>query len=399
MSIWPLFAKECKDDVSETNYYGLIPAKRADHPGDTTTVWIHTEPNIILRLPDKEVEEGVPRVCLMAAFVPDPRDPERQGVHFDMHFEENNEMLQRLAKTYRVIGYAIDDGMRVICASGMGLAVATSLSQRPDWTLHILDLDSSTGQPIASSLGATFHACDVTDESTLASIFKTVFNQHRRLDFVFANAGIAEHAIFYDDQQGEDGKDGPELPVEGMHALIDINLKSVITTTYLAAHWMRKSPTSADPDKSIVITASCGGLYPSYYTPIYTASKHGVVGFMRGIAPYYYHKSGIRVNAICPGAVRTNLLSSQEWSLFDDEYFTPVSKIAAVVCMLVDGRDDGTGSVGREVEGGVESIRAGVMQGRAVEISGSRHYYREAVEYADGGIASVMGSTKHAVTE
>lgn len=253
----------------------------------------------------------------------------------------------------------------------MGLAVATALSKRADWTVHILDLS----QPSASSIAATFHECNVTDESALARIFKSIFAQHQRLDFVFANAGIAERANFY---EGND-HDDPLLPVKGMHALVDINLKSVITTTHLASHYMRKSP--KDADKSIAMTASCGGLYPSYYSPIYTATKHAVVGFMRSIAPWYYHKAGIRVNAICPGVVKTNLLSSTEWANLPDEYLTPVEKIAETVCMLVDGKDGGTGN------------EMGVLQGKAVEISGRKHYYRLAVEYCDEAMKAVMGST------
>lgn len=112
---------------------------------------------------------------------------------------------------------------------------------------------------------------------------------------------------------------------------------------------------------------------------------------MRSIAPAFYHKHSIRVNAICPGTVKTNLLSSQEWANFPEEYFTPVEKIAEVVCMLVDGKDDGTGQVGKEVDGGVSSI--GTLQGRAVEVSGKNHYYREMVPYVDEAMAAVMGST------
>jgi NAD(P)-dependent dehydrogenase (short-subunit alcohol dehydrogenase family) len=253
----------------------------------------------------------------------------------------------------------------------MGLAVANALSQRPDWTVHILDLNPSS---VSSSVDATFHECNVTDESALGRIFKSIFEQHQRLDFVFANAGIAERANFYEGSEDHDSL----LPVEGMHALVDINLKSVITTTYVASHYMRKSP--KDVDKSIVMTASCGGLYPSYYSPIYTATKHAVVGFMRSIAPWYYHKAGIRVNAICPGVVKTNLLSSAEWANFPEKYFTPVEKIVETICMLVDGKD----GVGSEM---------GVLQGKAVEISGQNHYYRQAVEYCDEAMKAVMGST------
>ncbi|KAF2008210.1 15-hydroxyprostaglandin dehydrogenase [Amniculicola lignicola CBS 123094] len=261
----------------------------------------------------------------------------------------------------------------------MGLAVATSLSKQSNWEIHILDL-SKNGQTVASSLNATFHQSNVTDYQSLQSIFATIYAKAQRIDFVFANAGIAEHANFFDEKTDEEiegkGVTGPK----GMDAIIDINIKGAINTTYLALHYMRK-PNSPDSgvDKSIVITASCGGLYPSYYSPIYTASKHAMVGFMRSVAPYFYHKAGIRVNAICPGTVKTNLLSSEEWESFPQEYFTPVEKIVETVELLI--------SPGKEEE------KEGVMFGKAVEISGTKHYYRQAVPFCDEGMKTVMSAT------
>ncbi|KAF2650746.1 NAD(P)-binding protein [Lophiostoma macrostomum CBS 122681] len=309
----------------------------------------------------------------------------------------------------------------------MGLAVATSLSARPDWSIHILDLNATSGKPIAASLHATFHQSDVTNYAQLSAIFKSVFQTHRRLDFVFANAGIAEHANFFNPvtngksktngngiSAGKDGKEAkneevslePPPEPKGLHPLIDINLKAVITTTTLAHFYMRLSPpsttTSSPIDKSIIMTASCGGLYPAYASPIYTATKHAVVGFMRSIAPSYYAHDGIRVNAICPGTVKTNLLSNEEWRVFPEEYFTPVEKIARVVVMLVDGVDGGEGrgvvggGSGREIgkgQRGDAEGRVGTLSGKAVEVSGERHYYREAVEFCDEPMRAVMGAT------
>ncbi|KAF2263542.1 NAD(P)-binding protein [Lojkania enalia] len=255
----------------------------------------------------------------------------------------------------------------------MGLAVAQSLSQRPDWNIHILDLHAERGQQVVSSLqNTTFYQSNVTDYSSLLSIFQTIFAKEKHIDFVFANAGIAEHANFFEERSD------PPPPPRGLDGLVDINLKSVITTSYLALHFLRKSPSK---DKSLVMTASCGGFYPSYYSPIYTATKHAVVGFMRSISPYYYHKAGIRVNAICPGTVKTNLLTSDEWRNFPEEYFTPIEKIAETVCMLVDGTDE------------VKGKDQGVLNGKAVEISGRQHYYRDMVEYCDDGMRAVMGAT------
>jgi NAD(P)-dependent dehydrogenase (short-subunit alcohol dehydrogenase family) len=126
----------------------------------------------------------------------------------------------------------------------------------------------------------------------------------------------------------------------------------------------------------------------------YTATKHAVVGLTRSLAPYFHARAGIRVNCICPGTVKTNLLTSAEWANFPEEYFTPIDKIGEVVLMLIDGKDDGNGLVGREVEeGSVEELLEKGMYGRAVEVSGRRHYYREMVGFADEAMRSVMGAT------
>lgn len=75
------------------------------------------------------------------------------------------------------------------------------------------------------------------------------------------------------------------------------------------------------------MAASCGGLYSSYYSPIYAATKHGVIGLMRSIAQYFWFQNKIRVNAICPSLVRANLLDAKERANFPEEYFMPVEKI------------------------------------------------------------------------
>lgn len=279
----------------------------------------------------------------------------------------------------------------------MGLAVAQYLTQTPPantkWSIHILDVSPERGQAAASSINATFHASDVTSYTSLSKIFQTIFTKERRIDFVFANAGIAEHADFFSEKTSESNSadDTPPPEPTGLHALVDINLKSVISTSSLALHYMRKTP--ANPHKSLIMTASCGGLYPSYYSPIYTATKHGVIGFARAIAPYYFHKGGgIRVNAICPGTVKTNLLSGEEWKQFPESDFTPVEKIAKVVGLLVGGVEngEGRGKVGSGEKGDEE---VGELWGKAVEVCGEKHYYREQVEFCDESMRRVMGAT------
>ena len=106
---------------------------------------------------------------------------------------------------------------------------------------------------------------------------------------------------------------------------------------------------------------------------------------MRSIAKHYYLYDGIRVNAICPGTVRTNLLDANGWAAFPDEFFTPVEKIVEVVILLVEG--------GEMVDSKGVHIPADKLWGRAVEINGRNHYFRDMPEYCDDQMRQVMVAT------
>lgn len=154
----------------------------------------------------------------------------------------------------------------------MGLAVAKALSLQKDWEIYILDINSERGAETAKELPrTTFHYANVTKYSDLAAAFQSMFQQHGKLDFVFANAGVIERTNFYTTPQAENDRDvcpppEPDLPS------IDADLKGVVFTAYLAQHYFRHSPHRGHGG-SLVMTASCGGLYPSSYSPLYSAAK------------------------------------------------------------------------------------------------------------------------------
>ena len=87
------------------------------------------------------------------------------------------------------------------------------------------------------------------------------------------------------------------------------------------------------------------------------------------------------MQAICPGTVRTNLLTNEQWQRFPQDYFTPVEKIVEVVVMLING--DGKQGSGEKP-----------LWGQAVEVNGDQHYFREQHEYCDEKMAAVMGATE-----
>lgn len=145
-------------------------------------------------------------------------------------------------------------------ASGMGLSVAEALFARGNWDLHLVDLNAEAGKKAISSLGqnAYFHQANVTDYASLTSAFEAAFNTSERIDFVYANAGIVERDNFYEKHNSS------KPPPEPNQLSIDINFKSVVNTSYLALHYFRKSPKDGS-SPCLVMTASCGGLYPSEF--------------------------------------------------------------------------------------------------------------------------------------
>lgn len=153
-------------------------------------------------------------------------------------------------------------------ASGMGLAVAQALSQRPDWEVHILDMNSKAGAKVAAELPrAVFHQTNVASYDSLSASVKAAFQSQGRLDFTFANAGVIERKNFYGAQAAN-----VDVPPELDQISIDVDLKGLTATAYLALHYFRQSPHKGEGG-TMVLNSSCGGLYASYYSPLYTAAK------------------------------------------------------------------------------------------------------------------------------
>ena len=150
----------------------------------------------------------------------------------------------------------------------MGLAVTQTLVERGDWIVHVVDVSHARLDEVEkSSTSITSHKADVTDYDQLASVFQKVFESSPRhsVDFVFANAGVIESQDFYKIQ-----KSNPPPPPDLRS--VDVDLKGLIQTCYLAQHYFRQSEHKGK-GANLVLTASCGAFYPSHYSPMYTAAK------------------------------------------------------------------------------------------------------------------------------
>lgn len=213
-------------------------------------------------------------------------------------------------------------------ASGFGLATATALAKRGGWSLHLLDLNQERGEAAAKEVGAKFYNVDVAVYSAQAKAFHTIFESEGRLDFVFANAGIVDKWNFY--QRNEQSP-----PPDPDQVSIDIDLKGVVSSAYLAQHYFRLSKQSyGTGEQALVMTASQCSFYPALFSPMYTAAKHGILGFARAIAKPFYVYDKIRVNTVCPGMSRTNILDAAQWDAFPQNFITPIETVVRAVLMV-----------------------------------------------------------------
>jgi 15-hydroxyprostaglandin dehydrogenase (NAD) len=114
-------------------------------------------------------------------------------------------------------------------AAGMGFAVAQELVKN-DWRVALFDVNDETGSPAVASLGegrSQFHRVDVTNYEQQQLAFEAIHREYGSIDFVYANAGIAGKADFYDEPE-QWPPSAPSMLVE------DINFKGAAYTSHLA---------------------------------------------------------------------------------------------------------------------------------------------------------------------
>jgi NAD(P)-dependent dehydrogenase (short-subunit alcohol dehydrogenase family) len=126
------------------------------------------------------------------------------------------------------------------------------------------------------------------------------------------------------------------------------------------------------PAGSIVATASLAGLTPLPSDPVYTLSKHGVVGFVRSVAPQLAER-GIRINAVAPGIADTPMIDGELRTAVEREGFPLVQPEDVARTVLLAARSGETGQVWA-VQPGREPLRF-----RFTNVPGPRDEHGESV--------------------
>ncbi|KAK4903470.1 hypothetical protein LTR27_000401 [Elasticomyces elasticus] len=220
--------------------------------------------------------------------------------------------------------------------SGIGLAIAEHLIMFYGYRVAVLDMNVERGKAEASRLNAAgtdscfFQHVDVTEYDAQARAFQNAFEwAGNRLDLFVGNAGIADSDSVYKELMGLDENTGLPPPVN--LKTLQVNLDAVIQGVHLARHFMLKNST---PGGKIIVTSSCLGVYANHCLPLYTTSKHALVGFVRSTAPVFASMS-ITINALLPTLVDTNLMPKEAASQIDRSRLTPMNTALKAVDKII----------------------------------------------------------------
>jgi NAD(P)-dependent dehydrogenase (short-subunit alcohol dehydrogenase family) len=148
----------------------------------------------------------------------------------------------------------------------------------------------------------TFISLDVTSWPDLCELFSKAHSEQGRIDIVYANAGIYSRENYLSLREGSDGKFE-----EPSKLTFRVNLDALANQVALGAHYMTtKQPLRGG---SIILTASSTS-YQRFDAPDYVASKHGVIGLMRGTSMHAKNNNlPLRINAVAPSWTRTGTVT------------------------------------------------------------------------------------------
>jgi NAD(P)-dependent dehydrogenase (short-subunit alcohol dehydrogenase family) len=195
-------------------------------------------------------------------------------------------------------GISYNDKVALVTGAGSGIGRTTAQAFAAAGAKVVVgDISPVGGEATVEQIRAKggeaiFVEADVADEASVRNLVARAVGEYGRLDCAFNNAGISEGNL-----------PGQEWDTEIFMRSFDVNTKGVfLCMKYEIEHML------AQGHGAIVNAASVAGMV-SYGAFAYTASKHAVVGLTR-TAAVQYSARGIRVNCVCPGAIRTPMVQT-----------------------------------------------------------------------------------------
>ena len=194
----------------------------------------------------------------------------------------------------------LDGKVAVITGAGSGMAKASvKVFVREGAKVVAGDISGAEKDTAADAGGDVLPVhCDVTNEAHVEAMMRAAVEEFGRLDAVLNVAGIAEGVMLKD------------VTTEHYDRTRDIDLRGVLLGMKHGINAML----SAGNGGAIINWSSIGGLNASPFTTVYSAAKAGVIAATK-VGAVEYGPQGIRVNAICPGFIHTEIMGAHpEWT-------------------------------------------------------------------------------------
>jgi NAD(P)-dependent dehydrogenase (short-subunit alcohol dehydrogenase family) len=183
----------------------------------------------------------------------------------------------------------------------------------------VADVTEDAGREVAEQVGGHFVATDVRSLDANRAMVEFARRECGGVDLAFLNASVSTGCGIGDD-----------FSEELYRRANGVNLDGVVFGTHAVLGALRARGTGG----AIVATASLAGLTGMPMDPVYTANKHGVVGFTRAMGPALAGE-GIRFNAVCPGFAESNIIADMRSALVDAGFeIIPAESVAATVVRL-----------------------------------------------------------------
>ena len=184
----------------------------------------------------------------------------------------------------------LESKIAVITGGGRGIGKATAqLFTNEGATVVIAEFDEVSGQSTANELGAHFIKTDISNEESVNALFNFISSEFGQLDILVNNAGILADSTL------------KKLDPDSFDAVINVILRGVYLCGRAAADIMIEQGSGVILNASSVVAH-----HGNFGQTNYVASKAGVIGITK-VWARELGKDGIRVNAVAPGFIQTNM--------------------------------------------------------------------------------------------